>query len=350
MIKSLGSSYESANLSTGSLLCLPGPIGEVKGMAKMSLFLFSISILLLLALPCPPSGIAQDAASSSAKPAPVELTVTVTDKLGRYVSGLSKDQITVLDEKMPQEITFFKQLNLPMNIGLVFDMSRGNYAGLLASTRKAFLDFIGTGEKANEYFIMGFDRDAYLAVDWTQTREGVATGIDKLASVKPSKKAALYDALYAAIRKVSSGAHAKRVIILISEGKDNGSKLGREELFDVVRQSSVLMYAISAKTGSVGLFGSPDNSTLNSLCSISGGLASYPRNEVEFYTFFERLLVELKNQYSLSFIPGESAPGSKWHQLSFKAKTLEAKKTPSSKGVEKIPLFVRSREGYYRSR
>jgi Ca-activated chloride channel family protein len=309
---------------------------------------FLINVLLVLAVADAPSGISQRAAgSSSVGDADVKLTLTITDRRGRYVTALTREQITVLDEKVPQETTFFEQTNQPSSIALVFDMSRDNYAQLLAPTKRAFLDFAAKSETQHEYFIVGFDKDAYPAADRAQTPVQLAAAFDRLARIKPTNKFVLYDALSAAMDKVRGGAYAKHVIILISDGGDSGSKLGRAEVLEQLKRHDALVYALSANIGERGFHYAPDQSTLNKLCSISGGFASYPRTGAEFDEFFERLSVELKNQYTVGFIPRDAVSG--WRRLDFKAKTLELKKTASSKDVEKIPLSVRSREGYYRS-
>jgi VWFA-related protein len=319
-------------------------------MYRVGTIILSISVLLLTALTFPTRGVTQDASSSQVKPVRVEVTVTANNKPGLYVTGLSKDQIIVLDEQIPQEIASFGQLNQPMSIELVFDMSRENYVELLASTKKAFLNFVKAGAKDHEYLIMGFDKDAYPATDWMQTSKQVADEFDRLAKVKASKGTALYDALRAALAKAGSGSHPKRVIILISDGRDNSSKLKKAELFDAVRKSDALVYALSVKMGGANLFDSSDYETLNKLCSISGGMASYPRSAAEFYEFFERLSVELSNQYTVSFIPNGTGQSGEWRRLSFKAKTLEFKRTPSSKDAAKMQLSVRGPEGYYYKR
>lgn len=308
-----------------------------------------ISLILIFATPSSPFIFSQGAPPPTVTIPQVKLTVTVTDKRGRYMSALRKDQITVLDEMTPAEVTFFEQSDQPASIGLVFDMSRGNQARLLAATKKALLDFVARSGKEHEYFIIGFDSDAYLAADWARTPEQIASGFDRLAAVKPPSKWALYDALSAALTKVGGGAYPRRVVILVSDGRDNGSKLGRTEMLEQLRRADAVVYTVSAKTGESGLSDASDYVTLNKLCSISGGLASYPDGWVEFYESFERLSVELKYQYTLGFTPSETS-GSGWRRLEFRAKTLDLKRTPTSKEVEKIPLSVRSREGYYHSR
>ena len=292
----------------------------------------------------------QRTTASATNSAPVKLTVTIVDKRGRYVTSLSKDQITLLGEKGPLEITSFEQSDQPMSIGVVFDMSRENYAGLLASAKVALSHFVRASEQDHRYFIVGFDRNPYLAADWVRTPAEVAAGFDRLAGVKPSKKATLYDAIQAALARVGGGPHPKRAIILISDGRDDGSKLKKGELFEAVRQSDALIYAVSAKRGDAIFTDPSDYLTLDKLCSMSGGYASSASTEAEFYTFFERLSVELKNQYSVSFIPANTGGEGGWRRLSFKAKPLELRRTPSSNVVERIQLSVRGREGYYNKR
>jgi Ca-activated chloride channel family protein len=307
-------------------------------------------MVLMLATTPSPLEDSQSVSAPATNNAPVRLTVTIVDKRGRYVTALSRDQITLLDEKGPLEITSFEQSDQPMSIGLVFDMSREYYAGLLASAKAALANFIKASEQDHLYFIVGFDRDPYLAVDWVRTTAEVAAGFDRLAGVRPSKKAALYDAIHAALVKVGGGPHPKRAIILISDGRNDGSKLKKEELFEAVRKSDALIYAVSAKRGDATSVGPSDYATLDKLCSMSGGFASSAATEAEFYEFFERLSVELKHQYSVSFIPADTGRGGEWRRLSFKAKALELKRTPSSKDVERIQLSVRGREGYYNQR
>ena len=303
--------------------------------------------LLILVCGCPTANTVQ---GQSPNPVRVEITVTDARQSRRYVTALSKDQITVLDEKVPQEITFFGQSDQPMSIGLVFDtsrahyISRDNYAKLLASTKEAFLNFIRASEKDNQHFILGFDGDVHLAADWVKSSGQVADGFDKLAAIKPAKKTAFYDAVHAALLKINSGVNQKRVIILVSDGRDHGSKLKWDGLLDAVRRSNALVYAISVVSPDSG---PSSRGALDKLCSVSGGIASYPRTGDEFYEDFERLSVELKHQYTISFIPRGVSCNGVWRRLSYKGKTIDFKGLPSVSDRGDLPLAVRGREGYY---
>ena len=308
--------------------------------------LSTAAALLLAAAPAPPVR-PQAAAAPPAPGARVRLTVTITDEQGRYVTLLGRDKLTVLDEKVPQEPTSFEQPDEPMSIGLVLDLSRDDRAALLSSAKAAVSDFVSASGPDHRYFIVGFDGEAHLAADWARTPAEVSAGFARLADVKPSRKAALYDALHAALSKVGTGPHPKRALILISDGRNDGSKLKRDELFDAVRRSDALLYAVGVKRGGANLVDPSDQPTLDRLCASSGGFASPARTQAEFRVFFERLSVELKNQYAVSFAPAEAGPDGAWRRLSYQAKPLELKRSPSAKGVERIRLSARGREGYY---
>ncbi|HYP52825.1 MAG TPA: VWA domain-containing protein, partial [Pyrinomonadaceae bacterium] len=302
----------------------------------------SFGLLLVLAATSTPPGLSQSAAAPGAQ---VRLTLTVTDEHGRDVSALSKEHVTVFEEKTPAEVTLFEQSNPPASVVIVFDLSR-NQTKLLAAARKAFFNLAARGSAGSEYFILGFDQETHLASDWARTPEQLAAGLDRLAAAKPSNKHALYDALSAALRKAESGAHTKRVVVLLSDGRDHGSRASKDEVLEQLKRSEATLYAVNPRAGESLLPGAAESLTLNKLCSVSGGFASYASTGVEFYEFFERLAVELMNQYTVAFAPRDAARAG-WLRLDFKAKTLELRKPPSNK-LEKIRLFVRAREGYYR--
>ena len=316
-------------------------------MTRLSTLL--VGAVLALAVTPSPAGFPQGTAP--ARSAPVKLTLTITDKRGRYVTSLAKEQISVLEDGAAREIASFEQSAEPMSIGVVFDMSRGDREVLLKYAGVALPKFVAAGGGRHRYFIVGFDREPYLAADWFGSVGEAAAGLGRLAAAKPSSRgAALYDAVGAALLKAGAGPHPRRAIILISDGRNDGSKLRRDALLEAVRKSDALVYAVAVRPLGPNPPDASDPVTLNRLCSMSGGFVSSTPLGVHFIEFFERLSVELQNQYAVGFVPGDAGPDGAWRRLSFKAKPLELKKTPSSKDAEKIQLTVRGREGYYFNR
>ena len=111
----------------------------------------------------------------------ITLTVTVTDTYGRYVSGLGKNAFQLLDQKLPQEITFFSDDDSPVSVGVLFDVSGSMSGEKIKNAREALSKFIQTSHNNDEYFLIGFNSRAQLLLD--KTRDGNAV-LDKLSFVQ----------------------------------------------------------------------------------------------------------------------------------------------------------------------
>ena len=103
---------------------------------------------------------------------PHTFTVTVTDTYGRFVSGLNKSAFTVLDEKKPQEITYFSDDDSPVSVGVIFDVSGSMSGDKVRRARDALSKFIQTSHDSDEYFLIAFNSRAQLLLD--KTRDGDA--------------------------------------------------------------------------------------------------------------------------------------------------------------------------------
>jgi len=288
------------------------------------------------------TGMAQDSPASPAVTRQTQVIVTITDTPGRYVGGLHKDQVTMLDNGLPQEVLTIEESTFPVSIGLLFNVSRSRYSDLLALTRKTTLQFFEVPQKTNEYFIMGFDENSFLATDWTKEPNELISGFDKLKGLKPSKQSVTtYEALEIGVKKMGEAKYFKRAIIMISDLNDPGSMSKRDQVLEMLRRSDILVYGIIVGTGLPRSVVLP---ALDRISSVSGGFAKDARNTAEFLDLMEIISLELRHQYLISFIPRGAAGD--WHRVSFEVKPLMVPR-PSSKKIEKVPLFTRSREGYY---
>lgn len=266
----------------------------------------------------------------------ITLTVTVTDTYGRFVSGLNKNAFTVLDEKKPQEITFFSDDDSPVSVGVLFDVSGSMSGDKIKRARDALAKFIQTSHNSDEYFLIGFNSRAQLLLD--RTRDGNAV-LDKLTFVQTRNNTALYDACYLGVEKVQRGTHPKRALLLISDGQDNNSRYTFNELRRLLKESDVVLYGVGILSGvdagsSVGMEG---QGILDELASVSGGKAFFPRSAAEMDDIFEQIALELRHQYSIGYKPSEFPGDGKWRKIKVKV-------TPP-RGLPR--LFVRSKEGYY---
>ena len=273
----------------------------------------------------------------------VSLVVTITDKTGRYVSGLRKDQVTVLDEDTPQEIASFEKVNVPVTVAFLFDMPALKRAELVKAAKPALLRFISTSNPANEYLIAGLDGNSYSAKPFTRDLKSISGEFDNLAKAPVTGKNTLLDALSFGIDKIKSGANGKRVIVFVSNDDGNGLKRTMAELLESVKQSDVILYAVKLKD----LIGSNLKSTaFEELSAISGGKSFYPTTQSELDDTFDMVALELAHQYSLVFSSASPTTSSQWHRLQLSVKPLQIKENSSGK-VTPVPLFIRSRKGYY---
>jgi Ca-activated chloride channel homolog len=267
----------------------------------------------------------------------VTLTLTVTDNFGRYVSGLSKNAFTIIDNNKEQEVTFFSDSDTPVSVGILFDVSGSMGGDKIRKARTALQRFITSSHPSDEYFLIAFNSRAELLLDRTRDSDAV---LQKLQLVKPSQNTALYDAVYLGLERVTRGSHQKRALLIISDGQDNSSRYNFGEVRRLMKESDVVTYAIGildrADAGAVGMQG---QAFLDELSSVSGGKSFYPSSAVEMDEIFERIALELRHQYSIGYTPTDFQPDGKWRKVKVKVKP--------PRGLPR--LSVRGREGYYAS-
>ena len=266
----------------------------------------------------------------------ITVTVTVTDTYGRYVSGLSKNAFTILDEKQPQEIRYFSDDDAPVSVGVIFDVSGSMSGDKIKRAREALSKFIQTSHDSDEYFLIAFNSRAQLLLD--KTRDGNAV-LDKLTFVETHGQTALYDAVYLGVEKVQRGIHPKRALLVISDGQDNSSRYTFDNLRRLLKESDVTLYGVGILSGSDAgsSLGMEGQGILDELSGVSGGKAFFPRSGAEMDDIFEQIALELRHQYSIGYKPANFVGDGKWRRLKVKV-------TPP-RGLPR--LFVRSKEGYY---
>lgn len=300
-----------------------------------AVFMFAISANAQQAEPTPPE---QDPSAGPVKIKTdlVTFTLTVTDLYGRYVSGLTKNAFTVTDNNEEQEITFFSDVDAPVSVGVLFDVSGSMSGEKIQKARKALSRFINSSHPSDEYFLIAFNSRAQLLLD--RTRDGDAV-LQKLTLVNPRQNTALYDAVYLGIERVTRGSHQKRALLIISDGQDNSSRYNFGEVRRLMKESDVVTYAVGILD--VRDASSPDGmqgqAFLDELTSVTGGKSFYPTSDIEMDEIFERIALELRHQYSVGYTPKDFQPDGKWRKVKVKVKP--------PRGLRR--LTVRSREGYY---
>jgi Ca-activated chloride channel family protein len=172
----------------------------------------------------------------------INISATVTDGSGRFVSGLRKEDFVVYEDGELQNITHFNSERVPVSLGIVLDTS-GSMAGdkfqhALDALERFFFDLL---DPADEVFLYRFSGHPELVSEWTADRRAVMRALGR---VSPGGGTAMYDAIAEAIPLAQSGRHRKKALVVISDGNDTNSRTNVGELKQMIRESEVLVYAI----------------------------------------------------------------------------------------------------------
>ena len=172
----------------------------------------------------------------------VNVTATVTGRDGRFLAGLDQDDFIVYDNGERQPITHFSSERAPVSLGIVLDASGSMADDKMAAARRAIQRFVtDLLDEEDEIFFMAFNEKATLRQDWTHDRRDV---IRALAGVNPVGGTAMYDAVAQALPIAAGGKHAKKALLVISDGRDADSEVKLIELRQAIKESEVLVYAL----------------------------------------------------------------------------------------------------------
>jgi Ca-activated chloride channel family protein len=172
----------------------------------------------------------------------INVTATVTDDDGRFVSGLRQDDFSVFEDGEPQEISHFSNERVPVSLGIALDTSGSMTAEKMSAARDAIdrfvYDLLGQDD---ELFFMQFANRPDLIQDWTTDRRRISRAV---SSVGAQGGTAMYDAIADAVPLAQQGKNRKKAILVISDGNDTNSETSVGQLRSIIRESEVLVYAL----------------------------------------------------------------------------------------------------------
>ncbi len=172
----------------------------------------------------------------------INVTATVTDANGRFVSGLRKEDFRLFEDDQEQEITHFNAERVPVSLGIIVDTSASMESEKWLAAKQALNRFLfELLGRDDEVFLFRFDNQPELVEGWTMDRDRIASG---LARIRPRGATAMYDAVAEAIPLAQTGRHRKKALLVISDGNDTNSRTLIGELKQMIRETEVLVYAI----------------------------------------------------------------------------------------------------------
>jgi Ca-activated chloride channel family protein len=285
----------------------------------------------------------------------VDVLFTVLNRRNKLVPDLQKEDFQVLDEKLPQEIRYFsKQTDLPLRIGMLVDTSN-SIRDRIKFEQDASINFLFSVLRRgrDEAFVMTFDDEPQVVQAFTSDA-GLLR--DQILQTRAGGGTAVYDAIYEACQSQLSHPPrppgdkpdvVRRVMILISDGDDNLSNHTRSEAIEMAQRTSVVIYTISTSTQWIQLSQTdPDklanrkthltegDKILQDLADETGGRAFFPYHVDDLDQSFQDIGDELRNQYSIAYIPTNYVLDGRYHRIQIQV--------PDHKGYE-----VRARRGYF---
>ena len=266
----------------------------------------------------------------------VDILFTVTDKKGKSIRNLKRENFKVYEDNRLQTISSFSsEGNLPLTIALLLDTS-GSIRDRLRFAQEA----------ANEFFqstlVRGKDRGMVLSFhsavdviqDFTDDPDKLAQSIRKM---RAGGATALYDAIYLAAREKLTAQSGRRIIVVISDGDDTSSRLSMTEALEMAQRNDVVIYAIS--TNSSGLGGEKNrrgDDVLKKFADETGGKVFFPFKLENLSSSFSDITTELRFQYGLGYSPTNVVRDGSFRLIRIDADNKDYK--------------IRARNGYYAPR
>lgn len=264
----------------------------------------------------------------------VNLLFTVSDRRGRFVRDLTKDDIEVIENKRRQNIIeFVSESNIPLRIAMLIDVSN--------SIRERFrFELEAAGEflhrvirpKVDKALIYAFHTEPELIQPLTDDTELLAK---RLRELRAGGGTAMYEALYLACRDhlmADQPLHKyRRAVVIIGDGEDNSSRYTRDQALEMAYRAEAVIYAISTNMTRVETDG---DKVLKYYARETGGRAFFPFKAEDLAQDFENIAHELRSQYSVLYRPDPLVTDGKFHPVEVRVRGRK-------------DLFVRARRGYY---
>ena len=265
----------------------------------------------------------------------VTVNATVTDTQNRVITGLDKENFRVWEDKFEQKIEYFSAEDVPISVGLVFDVS-GSMKDKINTSREAAVTFLKTGNPQDEYFLETFSNRPQVAEDFTSD---ISKLQNKIVFQNANGMTAMYDAVYVSLEKLKNASNPKKAVLLIIDGEDNRSRYTFANVRDYVKEQDVQIYAIgivSDYNSQLGA-GRTGRALLEELSDLTGGHAFFPDSIYDLEDICTKIAVELKNQYVIGYKSTNENKDGKWRKIRVQV--------DGPKGVGR--LSVRSKSGYY---
>jgi len=281
----------------------------------------------------------------------VSFDVVATDQSGNPISGLQKKDFRVFDNDIEQTVTNFSPTDAPLTVVVLAEFSAtfGYYFDNVVGPAYGFIQSLRQDDWGA---LIAFDLRPEILTDFTKNKAELVDGLRRMR-IPAYSETCLYDAVYDTLQRLDN-IDGKKAIFLLSTGVDtNISKHTYGEALKKAETSDTMIYAVSmgqlyrlyteSRRSPISeiTFLQADN-VMRSLAEATGGTAWFPRFQGEYPGIYELVGANLRNEYSLGFVPKERKNDGKFHKLRVEVAPLDL-----NHNGKPVKVKVRNKKGYY---
>lgn len=258
----------------------------------------------------------------------VVLNCTVLDNRGELVNDLAKKNFKVFEDKTLRTVISLQHQDTPVSIGLLVDNS-GSMSTKRAAVTSAALDLVKASNPQDQTFVINFSDRAYLDQDFTSDLSELESGLSHLSL---SGGTSLFDTVVTAADKMErSATRPRKVLIVITDGDDNSSKLTLDDAIHRVQDlQGPIVYSIGLLFG-----GDKSRHAKHDLQAISretGGIAFFPGSLKDVDSVAAEVARDIRNQYAIAYHSPQADVGG-YHSIRVEA---------NAPGHSKLTVYTRS--------
>ncbi len=203
----------------------------------------------LLTLPVLAQGQNIELAKIKKDKSPVSIPVIVSDREGHYLPGLKKEDFTVYQDGVKQNITFFATFDEPLSIALLLDTS-GSTEDVLKRIKSAAKDFVDLLNPQDKCLVATFDNQVKILNSFTSDRKTLKKSLDKIKS-SALGGTLMYNAVGQITQKSFADLPGRKVVVILTDGVDFGSVVTKDELLSQFEESDILIYTVFYRTNAM---------------------------------------------------------------------------------------------------
>ena len=267
----------------------------------------------------------------------VNVLCNVYNRRGALVNDLDQEAFEIREDGKPQQIRYFaRETNLPLTVALLVDVS-GSVRRFVEAEKETAGRFLKDILRPEDHaMLVGFGSTLTLWQDLTSSVAALEVALTRLHAIpfrglpldgQPMPGTLLYDAVYGTTRQRLHTVPGRKVLVIISDGLDNGSQKKMEDAVSAAQATNTIVYGICYQAGYSGC------SFLSNLADPTGGRAFKVEPKTPLSKIFQTIEAEMRGQYALGYVPTNRAHDGAFRKLQVR--------------VRKPGLRVRTRKGYF---